>query len=88
MSDPERRALSEKFMLRLPDGMRERIKGAAEANHRSMNAEIIARLEATFGKDFDLIPEGVELTAEEEARMSKIMQSFADLLANRQQRGK
>lgn len=35
---------SDRFMLRLPDGMRDRIKAAAEANNRSMNAEIVARL--------------------------------------------
>lgn len=35
-------------MLRLPDGMRERIAEAAEKNNRSMNAEFIARLEASF----------------------------------------
>lgn len=39
---------SDRFMLRLPDGMRDRIKAAAEENARSMNAEIIARLEASF----------------------------------------
>lgn len=39
---------SDRFMLRLPDGMRDRIKAAAEANSRSMNAEIVARLEASF----------------------------------------
>lgn len=39
---------SDKFMLRLPDGMRERIKDAAEANSRSMNAEIVARLDSSF----------------------------------------
>lgn len=39
---------SDRFMLRLPDGMRDRIKTAAEANNRSMNAEIVARLQATF----------------------------------------
>ena len=39
---------SDKFMLRLPDGMREAIKAAADANHRSMNAEIVAALEARF----------------------------------------
>lgn len=36
---------SEKFALRLPDGMRERIKAEAEANNRSMNAEIVSRLQ-------------------------------------------
>lgn len=35
-------------MLRLPDGMRDRLKAAAADNNRSMNAEIIARLEASF----------------------------------------
>ena len=36
----------DKFMLRLPDGMRDRIKAAADANGRSMNAEIVACLNA------------------------------------------
>lgn len=48
MADTENRALNDKFMLRLPDGMRDRIKEAAEANNRSMNAEIVARLEGSF----------------------------------------
>lgn len=39
---------SDKFMLRFPDGMRDRIREAAEGNKRSMNAEIVARLEQTF----------------------------------------
>lgn len=38
----------DKFMLRLPDGMRDRIAAEAKANGRSMNAEIVARLEASF----------------------------------------
>jgi hypothetical protein len=37
----------DKFMLRLPDGMRDRIKADALVNDRSMNAEIIARLSGT-----------------------------------------
>lgn len=47
MSPPTTRE-SDKFIVRLPDGMRDRIKAAAEANNRSMNAEIVARLEASF----------------------------------------
>ncbi|SET74927.1 Arc family DNA-binding protein [Paracoccus homiensis] len=39
---------SDRFMLRLPDGMRDRIKAAAEANNRSMNAEIVATLEKEY----------------------------------------
>lgn len=45
---PENRALTDKFMLRLPDGMRDRIKTVAEANNRSMNAEIVATLEEKY----------------------------------------
>ena len=47
-TDTENRTLSDKFMLRLPDGMRDRIKAAAEANNRSMNAEIVATLEKVY----------------------------------------
>lgn len=35
-------------MLRLPDGMRERIKAVAAANNRSMNAEIVATLQEKY----------------------------------------
>ncbi|SFB82155.1 Arc family DNA-binding protein [Tropicimonas isoalkanivorans] len=48
MTEPENRTLSDKFMLRLPDGMRERIKKAAESNNRSMNAELLATLEEKY----------------------------------------
>jgi hypothetical protein len=39
---------SDKFMLRLPGGMRERISSAAKDSGRSMNAEIVARLQGSF----------------------------------------
>lgn len=35
-------------MLRLPDGMRDRIKTIAASNNRSMNAEIVATLEEKY----------------------------------------
>lgn len=38
-------------MLRLPDGMRDRIKAAAEANNRSMNAEIVHALSSLYPED-------------------------------------
>ncbi|MBY3086082.1 Arc family DNA-binding protein [Rhizobium laguerreae] len=38
----------DKFMLRLPEGMRDRIKLSAERNGRSMNAEIVQALEQMF----------------------------------------
>lgn len=38
----------ERFIVRFPDGMRDRIADAAKANNRSMNSEIVARLQASF----------------------------------------
>lgn len=37
---------ADQFSLRLPDGMRDRIKTAAAANGRTMNAEIVHQLTA------------------------------------------
>lgn len=39
---------ADQYVVRFPDGMRDRIAEAAKANGRSMNAEIIARLQSTF----------------------------------------
>lgn len=38
----------DQFALRLPDGLRDRIKSHAKANSRSMNTEVILALEAAF----------------------------------------
>lgn len=38
----------DKFMLRMPEGMRERIAKSAKENNRSMNAEIVSRLERSL----------------------------------------
>lgn len=38
----------DQYMLRFPDGMRDRIKAAATENGRSMNAEIISTLEEAY----------------------------------------
>ena len=39
---------ADKFVVRLPDGMRERIADVARNHHRSMNSEIISRLEQSL----------------------------------------
>lgn len=41
----------DKFVVRLPDGLRERIEAAARAKNRSMNAEIVRVLELVFPED-------------------------------------
>ena len=47
MNDSNKRtpALVEKFVIRLPNGLREQIKALSEQNRRSMNSEIIMVLE-------------------------------------------
>ncbi len=37
---------ADKFIVRLPEGMRERLAEAAKANDRSMTAEVVSALEA------------------------------------------
>ncbi len=39
---------ADKFVVRLPDGMREQVAEVARKNHRSMNSEIIDRLEQSL----------------------------------------
>lgn len=39
---------ADKFVVRLPDGMRSRIEVVAKVNHRSMNSEIVSRLERSL----------------------------------------
>lgn len=39
---------SDKFMLRFPEGMRTRISDAARASSRSMNAEVVSRLDGSL----------------------------------------
>lgn len=41
----------DKTLLRFPPGLRDRIRAEAEANGRSLNSEIVARLEASFSSD-------------------------------------
>ncbi|MUO27425.1 MULTISPECIES: Arc family DNA-binding protein [Rhizobium/Agrobacterium group] len=38
----------DKYVLRFPDGLRDRLKDEAARNNRSLNAEIIHRLENSF----------------------------------------
>ena len=46
---------ADQYMVRFPDGLRDRLKDEAAKNNRSMNAEIIARLESSFSNHDDSI---------------------------------
>lgn len=64
---------AEKFVVRLPDGMRNRITDAAFASHRSMNAEIVSRLIRSFEAD--------DIAAEQEVVISTLARRVAELEA-------
>lgn len=49
---------TDKYVLRLPDGMRERIRKVAEANRRSMNSEIVFTLERALPAEESKTAEG------------------------------
>lgn len=43
--------IADKFVVRLPDGMRDQIADIAASHHRSMNSEIVGRLEESIAAD-------------------------------------
>jgi hypothetical protein len=77
---------ADKFVVRLPDGMRERIADVARNHHRSMNSEIISRLEQSLfhegmiGADSPLLVNSAELAPHESELLLRFRQ-----LSRRQQ---
>lgn len=51
MSDESPSRFLDKIIIRVPDGMRDRIKRVADLNNRSVNAELLVLLERTFPPD-------------------------------------
>ena len=77
---------ADNFVVRLPDGMRERIADVARNHHRSMNSEIIARLEQSLiqedslGDELNLRLDSPELSLHERELLQRFRQ-----LSRRQQ---
>lgn len=79
----------DKFVLRLPDGMRDRIKAAASESGRSMNGEIVAVLEEkfpaptpqlSFGQFVQQARESKGLTIEQVAELTGIRPHHLELI--------
>lgn len=66
---------ADKYVVRLPEGMRDRIAALAKSNNRSMNAEIVARLQRTFSEDI------VENVTSHPQFMKKFMGRIEELIA-------
>jgi len=77
---------ADKFVVRLPDGMRDRIAEVAKAQHRSMNSEIIARLESSLQQDGELtLNDSVRLDSPEISQYERELLMRFRQLAQRQQ---
>ena len=77
---------ADKFVVRLPDGMRERIADVARNHHRSMNSEIISRLEQSLFREgaLDETPSPHADSAELSLHERELLQRFRQL-SRRQQ---
>lgn len=83
MADDEKRAWKDQYMLRFPDGMRDKLKSAAAANGRSLNAEIVYRLQETLEMDDYQPVENIhadpiepELTASQKRLLKRLMEKL------------
>jgi plasmid stability protein len=60
------------LMFRVPDALHERLESQAQANRRSLNAEVVARLEASFASHEETI--GDEALVARIRRMEELVQ--------------
>ena len=70
---------ADKFVGRLPEGMRDRIAEVAKQHHRSMNSEIIARLEHSL-LDLPSLPEYPSRQALNDQQIDALNQPERELL--------
>src|SRR5690606_19330642 len=70
---------ADKFVVRLPEGMRDRIAEVAKQHHRSMNSEIIARLEHSL-LDLPSLPEYPSRQALNDQQIDALNQPERELL--------
>ena len=75
---------TEKFVVRFPCGMRAEVSTAANHSHRSMNAEIIARLEHSLGNWPETLPQG-EAAVPQGSEEAFLLERFRQLSVTKQQ---
>lgn len=75
---------ADKFVVRLPDGMREKISDVSRIAHRSMNSEIIARLEQSLKAEAE--PTTADLQTAQLSRLEQDMIKRFRHLTNVQQK--
>ncbi|MEN5424387.1 Arc family DNA-binding protein [Comamonas aquatica] len=91
MPEERKPQAEDKYIIRFPDGMRDRLKDAAKANNRTLNAEIVARLERSFTADKEVeqiaFESGFEtsMLREDVARLTALLQKANESKANQSQ---
>ncbi|MDM7857332.1 Arc family DNA-binding protein [Thiopseudomonas acetoxidans] len=77
---------ADKFVVRLPSGMRNRIAEVARNNHRSMNSEIIARIEQSLNQEDGVnLEQGLRIDSPELSIHERELLQHFRFLAQRQQ---
>jgi hypothetical protein len=71
----ENRSKSDQYLLRLPPGLRGRLQEAADAQARSLNAEIVERLEG-----FEMIQLAMKQVQEEKEKLAAQFEATRDAL--------
>ena len=78
---------ADKFVVRLPEGMRDRIAEVAKQHHRSMNSEIIARLEHSL-LDLPTLPDFPSRQALDSQPVDQLNQPERELLLRFREMGR
>lgn len=73
----------DKFVLRFPNGMRDKISSSAEKGHRSMNSDIIYRLTRSMAAESDT-PQASESNVLSPVEMS-LLKGYRGLSGNRRE---
>lgn len=86
----EKRSKNDQYLLRLPDGLRGRIKAEAILNNRSMNQEIVAVLENWYrsmvwrlhkdGADLETAIDGANRWTESMQKMRELLDRQGELI--------
>lgn len=76
--------VEDKYVVRFPDGMRDQLKQLASENGRSLNAEIIYRLQSTLEMDAYVPEINAHIETEDDAfnRVRSLLSEVDALLAN------
>jgi hypothetical protein len=72
--------IADKFVVRLPDGVREKVAEIARTNHRSMNSEIVIALEKLID-DATHVPNSGPLA--QSAAEIRILEAFRKLSSDK-----